>query len=306
MQIDKREIKKNRILGNWIYYLNNGGGIHGKIKNWKDGDPEREPAFAHVFRQEVEKGMILFDIGANLGYYSFVAAQIMESDGRIFAFEPDPRNAALLRKGVRRNEYENIIEASVLAVSNRPRKTADFHLSHATNLSSMEKTEHTDKVVNVQTTTLSKFAWDKRIVDGNVFIRMDIEGHEVEALEGAITFLKKGFPCKIFMEVHPQFYSEEHSLEKILVRILKLDFTTKYVISAAVSKPDKFLRLGYTPTMVFDCGRFERGLYDNVIDKDMLELACHEHRQEFSPEMVRKSGEWFTDKIVRSVLLERK
>ncbi|GAG87264.1 unnamed protein product, partial [marine sediment metagenome] len=160
----------------------------------------------------------------------------------------------------------------------------------------------------VQVVTLSSFAWRKRVVSvgEGVFIRMDIEGHEVEALEGAMTFLKKGFPCKIFIEVHPQFYNSEHSLEKQLNQLLKLGFTTKYVISAGVSQPKAFAELGYSPDKIFDCGKFNRGLYSRVTDKDMVKLASWQHREDFEEDAIAKSGERHTDKVVRSILLERR
>lgn len=310
MQIDKHEIGKNKVFGNWIYFLRNGGGIHGKFKNWKEGDPEREPAFAHVFRSEIVPGMVLIDVGANLGYYSLVAAGLMKGRGKIFAIEPDPYNAVLLKKAtslyLATNKNGTPIEVYEIALSSS-RGEIDFYTAKASNLSSVTKTEHSGERITVSCETLSRFAGFRKLWRGNegVFLRMDIEGHEVEALKGALTFLKKDFPCKIFIEVHPQFYKTD-GLDKVLEKIIKFGFDTKYVISAAVAQPDMFAERGYGPIKVFDCGRFLRGLYNDVSNKDMLLMACHSHIQEFDEEMQERANEYYTSKIVRSVLLERR
>jgi FkbM family methyltransferase len=305
MKIDKNEIGKNKVFGLWMYYLKTGGGIHGKIKNWKDGDPHREPAFAPIFEQEVADSEVLFDIGANIGYYSLMAARC---DVRVYALEPDPRNAHLLSRAVKANGFENLISVHDVAVSDK-RRTADFYLSKATNLSAMTETEHTSQTVKVQTMSLSMFSSRKRLIgptkSPKAFIRMDIEGHEVEALRGMYSLFAWKFPCKIFMEVHPQFYSEDHDLEPVLRKVLSFGFSTKVVISAAVACPDLFRQRGYLPDSVYDCGRFERGVYYGMKDEDMIEFSCKKHRQDFDFNMFQRSGETHSDKIVRSVLLER-
>ena len=305
MKLSRDEIGKNRVFGHWMYYLKDGGGIHGKIKNWKEGDDHREPAFAPIFDQEVEGSDIVFDIGANIGYNAFMAAK---HGCRVYAIEPDPRNVYLLERGVKRNEYEDLISIHEIGISDKT-GPANFHLAKATNLSSMTMTKHTNEVVYIDTMSLSMFSSRRRLIGSGktpkVFIRMDIEGHEVEALKGMYALLSRSFPCKIFMELHPQFYGEGHELEPVLKKVLGFGFKTKYVISAAVAQPDQFKRLGYYPHKVYDCGRFERGVYSDIKDGNMIELCCKPHRQEFDYNMIKRSGETYSDKIVRSVLLER-
>ena len=306
--VDKSQIGKNKVLGNYIYFLKNGGGIHGKFKNWKDGDPEREPAFAYIFRKEVKPGMAVIDAGANLGYYSLVAAQIMNGNGKVYAIEPDPDNVFLLNKAVSLNAYDTPIIVYPAALSNKNGQLT-FHTAKASNLSSIAKTEHSTGVIEVEGLTLSKFAWNKRVIDKagkeGVFLRMDIEGYEVEALEGAMTFLKKDFPCKILMEIHPQFYDDEHNLIDVFNKLIKFGFNTKYVVSAGIAQPDMFKKFVYRPIKIFDCGRFERGLYDCVSNEAMIIMTRYGLRQYFNEEMIKRSGEKYTDKIVRAVMLER-
>lgn len=58
--------------------------------------------------------MTFLDLGANVGFYTFLARSIIGEKGRVFAFEPYPRNAEL-KASIRENNYNNVtlVEAAV-------------------------------------------------------------------------------------------------------------------------------------------------------------------------------------------------
>ena len=79
-----------------------------------------EPFESLLFSQIVRPGMTVADIGAHVGLYTLIAASCVGSDGRVFAFEPDPANAALLRQNVVHNGFEDrvaIIEVALADTS---------------------------------------------------------------------------------------------------------------------------------------------------------------------------------------------
>jgi hypothetical protein len=126
---------------------------------------------------------------------------------------------------------------------------------------------------------------------------MDIEGYEVEALRGGMETFKRADKCKLLIEVHPQYYSEERSFAEVLEQLFSLGFNVKYVVSAGIAQPDLFKAKGYKPIREVKDKKHRRGLYDDVTNEDALEFSSYIHKQK-NPENGKIS-----EKIVRSILL---
>jgi FkbM family methyltransferase len=56
----------------------------------------------------VRPGMVCWDVGANVGFYTLLLAELVGRSGRVFAFEPVPHNVELLRRHVEMNGYQNV------------------------------------------------------------------------------------------------------------------------------------------------------------------------------------------------------
>jgi FkbM family methyltransferase len=67
-----------------------------------------EPEEAAAIEALVRPGSVFVDIGANLGYFTCLAARAAGPTGRVFAFEPDRLNVRLLRRNVRANGFGNV------------------------------------------------------------------------------------------------------------------------------------------------------------------------------------------------------
>jgi len=72
-----------------------------------------------VFNNTLREGMIFCDVGANIGIYSLLAARLVGPTGKVIAVEPEPANAALLRKNIALNQYKHV-EVIEKAISERP------------------------------------------------------------------------------------------------------------------------------------------------------------------------------------------
>ena len=286
-----------------MFFLEGAGGVHKLQYHQQDpNDPydPREPEFNYIWRKEITPDMVVVDIGANIGYNTLIAARIVKNgNGRVFAIEPDPRNIELLRMAIQANNYDNVI-TDQLALSNKKGKI-DFYLGKETNLSSITPTKNTSGSITVNAKTLTEY------MEGNYLkyrfpnmIKMDTEGAEVEILEGSMElFTKHGFPVKILIEVHPQFYTEERNFHIQLKRLLDLGFHVKYINSAGVPVPDVFKERSYKPIIIFPNGSFKRGLYDSIPDWDAIYFASTKIDQ-------KVPGFGVSPKVVRSIMLERK
>jgi len=58
--------------------------------------------------RHLQRGDVYVDVGANIGYYTLVAAQRVGVTGKVIAYEPDPDNFALLKANVERNNLSNV------------------------------------------------------------------------------------------------------------------------------------------------------------------------------------------------------
>ena len=240
----------------------------------------READHTEIFRRELEPGMVVVDIGANIGYYALIAARAVGHTGKVYCLEPDPRNISLLQKNVQLNSLGEIVEIHQIAASNRAGEATMFQ-AMASNLNTLVDRSHlkssgtgklTGTEVPVPTTTIDQFLESR---GGMVnFIRMDIEGYEVEALTGMMQTLQNSPPpCKILLETHPQMYTDERNFAGVLDRLLQLSFVPKGLVSAGEPTPAPFAKRGYKPTQIFRDGAFQRGYYEKVTNQDVVSLT---------------------------------
>ena len=138
---------------------------------------------------------VFIDIGANIGYYTTLAAKCVGPSGRIVAIEPSPCNFSLLTRNIRRNNFKNVTPVQV-ALSDRPGK-ATLHLSKAnwgdnrigTGLSQLGEFE--SDTVEISTDTLDNVLRRLRI-DRVDCIKMDVQGFEAYVLDGMLNTVARG------------------------------------------------------------------------------------------------------------------
>ena len=61
-----------------------------------------------IIKRNVKKNDVVIDLGAHIGYYTLMMAKLVGESGKVFAFEPEPRNLVLLKKNIKVNCYNNI------------------------------------------------------------------------------------------------------------------------------------------------------------------------------------------------------
>jgi FkbM family methyltransferase len=128
----------------------------------------------------LEPGATFVDVGANIGYFSFLASRVVGPTGRVIAMEPNPRTAARFRENLKRNQFRNI-QLHEVALADAAGES-DFFLapdSGSSSFSSASADSHDSaRVKCVQGDSLLS---DLTRLD---FLKMDVEGAEFLALRG--------------------------------------------------------------------------------------------------------------------------
>jgi len=151
-----------------------------------------------LFRKLVTRGMTVVDIGANVGYYTLLAARLVGDKGKVFAFEPEPENYALLVRNIELNGYRNVIPVRK-AISSQTGK-ADLFLNRETGAHGfLPDREGVIGIMPVETVSLDKYF--KGIEHPIDIIKIDVEGAELEVLLGMQNIIKNNDNLKIFTEL---------------------------------------------------------------------------------------------------------
>ena len=158
-------------------------------------------------KDSVNKGDIVIDIGANIGYYTLMFAKLVGDTGKIYSFEPDPRNFLILEKNIQINGYNNII-LEKKAVSNKLGKSI-LYVNENSAGSSMHKPNNVVNQIDVDLITLDNYFEVNSITPD--FIKIDIEGYELNALKGMESILQSSDKTKIMIEYNPLTKKELNS-----------------------------------------------------------------------------------------------
>ena len=81
----------------------------GGIVPWLLIDGVHEPAETRTIREQVPPGGSFVDVGANIGYYTVLAAIVAGPGGRVYGFEPEPVNFRTLKKNIELNGLKNVV-----------------------------------------------------------------------------------------------------------------------------------------------------------------------------------------------------
>lgn len=151
-------------------------------------------------RQFLKPGMVVLDVGAHSGYYTLLTSKLVGRAGRVFAFEPSPRELRRLRQHVWLNRCRNVTVEPV-ALADRRGEADLFVFDRATGCNSLRPADSkAASAVRVPLKTLDEFfaAGVFATVD---LVKMDIEGAELAALCGAERTFRTARPV-LLCEVH--------------------------------------------------------------------------------------------------------
>jgi FkbM family methyltransferase len=160
-----------------------------------------ETPVQEALRRHVAPGATVFDIGADLGFFSLLAARLAGGRGRVEAFEPVPESAEAVRANAALNALAAITVHQVAAGARRERETLLVQsVSSWSHMADRGPHACTRERCTVQVVCL-----DEEIERGALpapdVVKIDVEGSEVAVLEGLRRTLRSR-PVVVICELH--------------------------------------------------------------------------------------------------------
>lgn len=168
----------------------------------------------------VRPGGVVWDVGANVGLFSFASAGLAGPQGRVYAFEPDLFLVKLLRRSARLNPTAAPVEVISCGVTSSL-SLLRFNVAQRSRASNyVEGYGHTQTggVREVQTIMGISLDWMAEQVPMPDVLKIDVEGAELEVFRGAAQMLKTKRPV-IVLEV------SSHSWTGISAMLWDLGYT---------------------------------------------------------------------------------
>lgn len=163
-----------------------------------------EDQVMELFKPSV--GDTIVDVGAHIGNYALFGSKQVGSNGKVIAIEPDPDNFYILNKNIRLNHLDNVLLLNCAVYSEKSQiklYTFKEHLEFSIYNTIIPTRAHSrqytlvpsdtlDNILNKNGIDLTKISW----------IKIDVEGAELEVLKGTTDTLSKSRNISLLIEVH--------------------------------------------------------------------------------------------------------
>ena len=151
-----------------------------------------EPFLTRLFEQLLRPGMQVLDVGANMGYFSLLAASLVKEGGRVYSWEPSPANVKMLLASQLANGFQNIeiVQAAAGRRSGLLNYFPNFSNGMVTEIGQVPP-EQAFAAETVMALRIDDVLSRDVKID---FVKIDVEGFEYEALNGALEMLRRCRP----------------------------------------------------------------------------------------------------------------
>lgn len=156
-----------------------------------------EMRFDQAIISALKEDDVVWDVGANVGYYTEKFAEVVGKNGRVYSFEPNPRAFTSLQTIA--NRYSNVTVKKIALSS--ACGSLPFEVDGPQGVTSRLADQTSEKSYIVEVTTADQLIRGSNIPVPNV-VKIDVEGYEIQVLEGMKDFLEHERLKFIFVEVH--------------------------------------------------------------------------------------------------------
>lgn len=205
-----------------------------------------EPEVIKLLKKINLKKFTIFDVGANIGWYTLNFYKLVGMNGKIYSFEPIPSTFLELKKNIKINNFKNIKINKLALSSNKKNKiiiglpSFEFLGSAGSASEFMPFTVKYKPKVN----SIDQFSLEKKIKKIDL-IKLDVEGGELNILRGSLKTLKKNKPIIIIEIVDIHCFKFGHTPFHVHEFLKKIDYTGYYISTNEVLKLKKINEKNY-------------------------------------------------------------
>lgn len=193
------------------------------------GERDYERRFSHALLRQVSPGDVVWDIGANVGFYTLPLRAAVGENGKVVAIEPTPTCFAELRKRTEHAANVTCIQAALGDRTGSAPLAVDEHALSTTN--SLFVASQIAKTLDVRLTTGDDLVSTGEAASPNV-LKIDVEGFEEEVLRGLDQQLARPSCRAVFCEVHFGILDargERHAPARIVELLRAHGFGTRWI-----------------------------------------------------------------------------
>jgi FkbM family methyltransferase len=174
-----------------------------------------EPHNAWRFRHVLRPGNTVLDVGANIGFFTALAARCVGPSGRVVAFEPHPVNFQLLQRAVGAMSQVQLHAIGLDECDGEGHVAMADQNVFANRTASMVAAEAAEGAVRVATRSIDSLAAEIGL-DHIDLLKVDVDGYETRILKGAREMFAQRRVRHLIVELHPFWLSQSGSgLEEV-------------------------------------------------------------------------------------------
>jgi FkbM family methyltransferase len=150
-----------------------------------------------------KRGDIVIDIGAAFGLYTITSSKQVGANGKVIAIEAHPGNYEMLNHNIKLNGLTNVIPLNYAVYSSKAK--VKIYSNYTIMAERIQEEKVKEKFVEVNADTLDNILEQNVIRQEQInWIKIDVEGAELEVLKGAYNTLSNSKDIALYIEMHSQ------------------------------------------------------------------------------------------------------
>lgn len=147
-----------------------------------------EPELCSFFIDFLVEEAVVLDVGAHIGFFSMLGAELVGKTGQVFSFEPTPSTREVLELNLKPYSQQKIVTKAAWSSKSQLNfhdygiQFSAFNTAVSDRLSSEQKKKATDSLIKVDAVTLDSFCAEHSVLPN--LIKIDVESSEMQVIQG--------------------------------------------------------------------------------------------------------------------------